>query len=667
MAFSSTTKYNYIDIVNRMVPEIYRETDYRLFGEEEDVSLTFLGNLLKSAIQNNLYFDVSTLDTSTLAKWFVPNEQTHITPNSFQGKILTPYGLTFNSFQNKEELKDWFSDTFLPDSVVNNPEGFFSEVSSYGFGFASSLGLTHNYLIDALGLFYFMNDANLAGSTASGNASALMVDYLIDPLYAGTTVTTKNGLNALFRFFWENRGDSSYYASFFPPTHVSSVAALSANQYLSGTQMFDAIQLQLQTWTDDRLKDSDFYKVSLNTLLDSPQGKFPTKLRDAGPFQRFLKAISLGMGDINLIIEEIGDLLSIDDCPEQFMELLANNIGWQFLTGDYGKWRAQLRNAVMVYKTKGSTVGLNAVCKLIFPNGTFAASDIGEAWESYLPKLLYYLVKTESFIAREGLEFDSKDALFNGSWPAGVRFNQAPLNYQAAEDRNYRFLVDGILEHYHKVFSGIIIKGRPFQELKMWTCLPGPEDTKGFSHRNYPQDTTADEGSFKVTVPPWEKYGFYTEAELNSDSVEFFCNILSGSRDDFGFEVSSTYVEEFKTLLMTSIDTVYNLSGTPTLANNNKFRLFTHTHQLPPNYSKYVTYGNTEELALLDLWNTKSSFIFGVFNASSLDYTVDAFDTFRNKAALETFVDVLRTFIPLHVVACIRTLKILTPHTPKCA
>ena len=275
MAFSSTTKYNYIDVVNRMVPEVYRETDFRLFGEEEDISLTFLGKLLKAAIQNNLLFDVSTLDTSTLAKWFVPNEQTHITPNSFQGKILTPYGLTYDDFANKEEFKAWVSGTFLPDAVVNNPAGFFAEVSGYGFGFASSLGLTHDYLIDALGLFYFMNDSTLVGAAASANASAVMVDYIVDPLFAGKTLTTKDGLNALFRFFWENRGDSSYYASFIPPSHVSSVGDLSSNQYLSGIQMFDAIKLQLETWTDDRLKNTQFYKDSLSTLIDG--GTFPTR------------------------------------------------------------------------------------------------------------------------------------------------------------------------------------------------------------------------------------------------------------------------------------------------------------------------------------------------------------------------------------------------------
>ena len=129
-------------------------------------------------------------------------------------------------------------------------------------------------------------------------------------------------------------------------------------------------------------------------------GPYPSVMRDAGSFQRFLKAISLGVADINLILEEISDLLSIDECPERFLELLANNIGWRYLTGDYDKWRAQLANAVMVYKTKGSVVGLDAVLKLVFPDGLFSITDISETWECYLPKLLYYLIKTESYIAK---------------------------------------------------------------------------------------------------------------------------------------------------------------------------------------------------------------------------------------------------------------------------
>lgn len=653
---SSTTKYNYIEIVNRMVPEFYRETDFRLYGEEEDVSLTFLGKMLKSAIQNDLYLTVSSFDltermpTSAVAKYFVPNQQTNLSPNDFQRNILAPYALTFDSFQTQEELTSWFTGTFLPDAELNNPSGLLSHMSGLAFGSYSSLSSVHEYLIETMGMFYFLNTSSLSATNASGDASALMVEYMIPPLFKGQTLTTKNALNSLFRFFWEGRDDSTYYGSFFPYSHASSTASLSANEYLSGTQMFTAIQKQLETWTDDRLKNSSFYEDSLSVLLDGTGG-FPSKMRDAGPFQRFLKAISLGIADINLIIEEIGDLLSIDDCPEKFLELLANNVGWQFLTGDYSKWRAQLRNAVMMYKTKGSVVGFDAACRLIFPDGVFAASDVGETWESYLPKLLYYLVKTESFIAKEGLEFSSVSTTFRDSWPSGVRFNQAPPTYSDAKDRNYRFLVDGILEDYSNTFSAILIGGVPFKDNKVWECLPALNGLKGFYHRNYPSDSPTGDVGFHVAVPPWEKYGFYKECELTPARVNFFCRALSGSRNDFGFEVNETYVLAFKDYMMSALNQVYALSGAPALGANNGFRFFTSAMSLPPNYSKFVEYGHTSALSLFDTWNTKSSFIFGAFEASSLDYTVARYDSFRNKAALQVYVDILRTFLPLHVVA----------------
>ena len=648
MSYPPSNKYNYIEIVNKGVPEYYRESDYRLYGSEEDISLTFLGKILKAAIQNDLLFTVSGKDKFEVAEYFVPEQKTNITPNSFQSKILAPYGLTFDSFTSQDEFTTWFSGTFLPDAILNNPRGFYTQISGYGFDNYSSLALTHEYLLDNLGIFYIMNTSSLEGATASSFASALMCEYFVNDLYAGKQVTEQQGITVLFRYFWENRESSTFAKSFLPAGLVSSTGDLSSNPYLSGTQVFDAIQLQLRTWTDKRLKDHSFFKASLSGLL-AQNSDFPTKLRDAGPFQRFLKAVSLGIADVNLILEELSDLLSIDECPEQFLELLANNVGWKFLTGDYSKWRAQLRNAVLLYKTKGSVVGLDAACKLVFPDGIFDASDVVETWESYLPKLLYYMIKNSSFIKKEGLEFENKETLFGNSWPVGVRFNQAPVSYNKAKDRNYRFLVDAILEHFHNTFRGILIHGQDFRELPMWTCLPGVGNDKGFSHRNYPQDVDG-VGTFKVAVPPWEKYGFYTECELNPERLDFFCEILSGSRTNFGFEVDEYIVSGFRNLVSNALSTVYSLTGKAALGNNNKFRLFTSGHELPPDYSNLVTYGNTTSLQDLDTWNTKGAHLFAVFEASSLEYTLDAYDTFRNKAALEAFRDVLKDFVPLHAV-----------------
>lgn len=647
MAFSSTNKHDYIEVVNRGVPEFYRVTDYRTYGSEEDVSLTFLGKLLKAAIQNELLFEVSGRTKEQVAEYFVPDGRTYVTPNSFQGKILAIYGLTYDDFESKIDFENWLLNTFLPDAVLNEPTGFFGQLSSYGFGAYSSLSATHDYLLDNLGLFYMMNTSSLEGTVASSYASAIQVEYLADATYDGLEATEQDALNALFRFFWENRESSTFYKGFFPEGYGLPNSELSSNVHLSGTQLYDAVRAQLETWTDKRLKNHDFYRASLTAVITNT-GVFPTKLRDAGPFQRFLKALSLGVADINLILEEINDLLSIDDCPERFLELLANNIGWQLLTGEYSRWRAQLRNAVLMYKAKGSVLGLDAACKLIFPDGIFSASSVVETWESYVPKLLYYMVKNKSFIAKEGLEFEPLEVIFGGNWPEGIRFNQASRSLPDAKDRNHRFLVDSILERFHNRFGGAIqIRGKSFTSLPIWTCLP--EGQRGFFHRNYPNDPSNTQG-FYVAVPPWEKYGFYTETELDSERISFFCDVLSGSRNDGGFEVDEYIVEAFKDLTNTAINSAYTPTGTPVYAENNKFRLFTSDHVLPPDYLDYIEFGETDSLSDFDIWNTKGSHLFATFSVESLDFVATAYDTFRNKAALETYRDVLRTFVPLHAV-----------------
>ena len=645
MSHPPTNKHNYIEIVNRGVPEYYRETDYALYGSEEDISLAFLGNILKAALHNDLLFDVSGKTKEDVAEFFVPEKKTYVTSRSFEDRILVAYGLSLDDFATKSDLITWVSSTLLPDIELNTPTGFYSQLSSYAFGTYSSIELVHEYLLQHLGLFYILNTSTLQGGSAATCGSAVMVEYFVNGFYGGGEATEQQALNALFRFFWENREGSTFYGSFFPQMFNKTEAQISGDPYFSGTQMFDSIRAHLETWTDQRLKDHEFFKASLSALLTNT-GVFPTKLRDAGPFQRFLKAISLGIADASLLIEELADLLSIDECPEKFLELLANNIGWQLLTGDYEKWRAQLRNAVLLYKSKGSVLGLEAACKLIFPDGIFEASSIVETWESYLPKMLYYMIKTSSFIAKEGLEFEDKAISFEGSWPEDVRFNQAPKTFVSAKDINYRFLVDGILEHFHNRYEGILINGIDFKTLPMWDCLPTVNGQKGFAHRNYPQNNS----QFLVAVPPWEKYGFYKECELDEDKLDFFCKILSGSREEFGFEVDQYIVDEFRTLVLTQLNKVYALSGEPVYSENNKFRLFTDGHQLPPNYSSFVTYGNASSLEDFDTWNTKGSHLFAAFDANAIEYTVGGYDTFKNKAALETYRDVLRQFVPLHAV-----------------
>ena len=274
MAFSSTTKYDYIEVVNRMVPEFYRETDFKLYGSEEDTSLVFLGKILKAAIQNDLFLDVSNgtltgpLDTSTVATNFVPEGRTKIGANEFEQRFLVPFGVNYETFDTTNDLKEWFSSTLIPAIEVNNPSGLQTALSAYGFGEWDDLSSVHEYCTQHLGLFYFLNDPSLSSNTGtSGDASSFFISEFLDPLLRGDEVTEKEAINILFSYFWHSRESSTYGNSFIPSPWASGNADISGNTYLSGTQLLSSVMLQLQVWTDPRLKNHGFFEDSLKVLL----------------------------------------------------------------------------------------------------------------------------------------------------------------------------------------------------------------------------------------------------------------------------------------------------------------------------------------------------------------------------------------------------------------
>ena len=444
-----TNKHNYIEIVNKMVPEIYRTVDFNTFGSEEDISITFLGKILKAAVESDRFFsgipDLTggTFTSDELAPYFVPsNHNTSITPQQFSNKVLHLYGKSFDSFKSTSALHHFFSGTFLPDAELGNPVGLLAIMNGLGDGAYPDLASVNNYLIETLGMFYFMNTSSMvgdAGATLNVAPSSLITEAILGPLGKGLVVTENNAIEALFSYFWHNREVNAYCKSFIPLPFASGTSEIASGTYTSGLQLLSSVSIHLNTWTDPLLEDHSFLRDSLQLLIGG--GAYPEQMRDAGPFQRFLKAISLGVADISLILEEIGDLLSIDECPERFLDLLANNIGWIFLTGEYPKWRDQLKNAVLMYKSKGSILGMTAAFKLIFPDGMFSSSDLVECWESYVPRLIYYLIKTESFLSKNDSWGDPIDTLFPGETP-DVRFNQAPANAVDSKDRNCRFMVE---------------------------------------------------------------------------------------------------------------------------------------------------------------------------------------------------------------------------------
>jgi len=626
------TKYNYIDVVQTIVPELYRIIDYKEYGESEDISYSFLGRILRASLEHSNYMDVSGETASSFSRFFSPNYKTSdCTSKRFETFILGPYNKKLVDFKTQDELTSWVSATLLPDTTLNNPSGFYSVLSAMGSSY-SSVSATHDYLLDNLGLYYALNSS----SVYSVDGSSLISSAISEKIHYGVPLKAVNGIELLFKWFWENK-DDPYIKNFFPPSFLD----LDSNVFsASGTfdnDVLSLINIHINTWLSDSNKDPDFVDSALDAVITSEI--FPEKLRDAGPFQRFLKAVSLGLADYDNIVEDISQLLDIDTCPEQFLEFLGYYIGWEFITGDIYRWRAQLRDAVIAYKTKGSVLGLEAVLKLIFPTGLFSKNDIVECWEHYIPNMLYYLLKTDSFLERnrfEGLDTDiwNPTKVFGHPLTGDLTWNTT-----GDFDTNIRFMVDFILENMHNTFGNIKWKGVNFKESDFITCqgLSG-----SFNHRGR-----------EIAVPPWEKYGFYKETRFTEEIIDYLGNILSGTRQDYGFEVPASSVTEFKETARKALDlSSATLSSIPQYGLNNEFRFFTSGHALPPNQASIVDLfvdNDKSHTNLFDYWSTRSSHVFTILDASGFDWFAEDYDSTKSGAALNSFRKVLAKFIPLHV------------------
>ena len=94
--------------------------------------------------------------------------------------------------------------------------------------------------------------------------------------------------------------------------------------------------------SDFRVRDKfEIYKQnSLKSL---------NKVED-GPFARLIRALSFFAFDLSNQSEQISTLYDIDDCPDEYLPLIAQLIGWDLFGDDPQRWRLQIRNAVPIYK-----------------------------------------------------------------------------------------------------------------------------------------------------------------------------------------------------------------------------------------------------------------------------------------------------------------------------
>ena len=181
-------------------------------------------------------------------------------------------------------------------------------------------------------------------------------------------------------------------ANIIPKNFVSSIGT-----FTSGTQNLEKLKTLIDIEYSPLYADKDNTKVKdafesfilLNSLSE--------EYEETGPLHQMLKAVGYSLFDINDEVEGLNLLASIETCPHEYLPFLGDLIGWKLYGNDDESWRRQLRSAVSLYKKKGTKQGLVDAINTIIPNNPVDPErSITEFYESYVPNLIFYLLKTNS-------------------------------------------------------------------------------------------------------------------------------------------------------------------------------------------------------------------------------------------------------------------------------
>ena len=346
----------------------------------------------------NLYHYLSSLNTpSGFAKYFYKQyNPAQITPDDFQRNFFDPINKKLSDYPTSASFLNYISGTFLPSipslDAGHHPTADLATLTNSAYAIDSSG--TYKYLANHLGWLYFLNRLGPTGGfDPSGEVAILMTNTF----WKGRSVVLEDVINIYEEYLWRNQQHWGLTDRVIPLNYVSGVD-ISAATWTSGTQLLDRLKTLNRVVysphyldSPDRKVEDSFYTY-LSTSTPTEDGTLITQTEEAGPLTRFLQAMSFSIADRITEQNEIDILYDIGKCPDEFLELLAELIGWRFIGADVDKWRVQLRNAVEIYKMKGTKRSIKVLLDTLFSTGVFnVTSDatLKELWESYIPDILY--------------------------------------------------------------------------------------------------------------------------------------------------------------------------------------------------------------------------------------------------------------------------------------
>lgn len=584
-------KRDYFEALKYILPDYLYEDDVSGTPKSNDIVDLIINSHIDVADNFSSVLNVSTLESfDSISPYFIKqNELTNITTQSFQDKILTYLNTKFENFESQSEFSEYVEQTLLPSINLNNPD--YSVFSSLG-----TVGDIHQYLITNLSWLYFLNT-----SGPSYNPSSFAKDLLVSSLFLGKPVKTNDGINGLSEYLWKNASGAYYPSALF---------ASGTRSDLSGTQQLD----KLKTWNDviysPLFSDiSDFRVKDKFEIYQQNSLKSLNKVED-GPFARLIRALSFFAFDLSNQSEQISTLYDIDDCPDEYLPLIAQLIGWDLFGDDPQRWRLQIRNAVPIYKAIGTKKSVQNTINTVFPKNSFPIEGrITELWESYVPYLIYYALATESSY------FKSYD-----TWTPSLANSMGIYQYSTSSmDDNIKLAVD-------KIILETIIQFPDNFPINSWL----QEFKSVFTYRGRDYD-----------IPPFEEYPYYVNTELDADMVTFIADRLAcfGVREEFAVQVSG-YIT----------DNALRKDDEPRL---NSWLIFTSGYNPPPNLEILINNLNDNRFDYASLWSGKSSHFKVVLEASEFDFTKNTLNDTDSADAVQFISQAVAKTAPAHSIPLI--------------
>lgn len=706
-------KTNFVELVELITPEIYQQKDLELSGTKLNPISDLINTHVRAAdnITDVISLSgVANTQTSSLgnisgiSQYFVKqNYLTNINNYTFESKILNPLGMSFTDFDTSASFNSYLSGTLLPLLVPASQ----TETGALEANITTLSALTsnanpssvHNYLVDNLGWFYFLNTSADGGLTYSPSSYVLSS---LNSLYVGNNLETVDGVKGLTEYLWRNNETCSFGA-YLPPSFVSGAAdaVLDASDgvvatYTSGTQKLDALKTLVDVaysplyidQQDFTVKDAFDSFIGAGTELDDLVSK--------GQHRKFNTLLGFQFADISDEIENLSLIYDIENVRPEHLQFIADLIGFKLKGASPSKWRQQLRIAIDLYKKSGTLDAIQTAINALIVDSVFDVSGkVTELWESYIPNLIWYALGTESDLFKslqtwtpalavdagvqtystssleENIKIVTDNILFDlyNAFPENFLFNgkpfQVPEFWVLDNDGNKveRYTTIGSPRmkpfHYHNEndsnFAALRLDARINGELNAWneSIADGPlgrgvymaglahGDTGRPVYLKFEGDLEflfSYRGKTNYPIPPFEEVKYYRDSSVTKPMVDLLVERLKcfKVREDFANEVGDFIVRS----------AVTDDSDLGTL---NEFLMLFSSIQTPPNFDEVMLSISDYEKNILPLWNGKSSHLFVNFDNTDFDFAKTTLEG-DGRYALYEAARTAREFAPAHAI-----------------